>query len=117
MVSVSLDGSFKATGVVVNNPRCVLVTAHQTEEGNAFLNLDAHEFTVNTSANYLNNAQGSSIKVSQIIRHPSRTSPGSGTDAAIFILETDLPGAKPAKIATTAPTSGTILKLIGYGQP
>jgi len=116
VVYIKVNGAFGGSGVVINNSRCVLVAAHETEENGAFWNLDTHEYIVGSGTNYLN-SPGATVKVSQLIRHPTRTSPDIGTDLAILILESDLPSAKPTSIATITPAVGDILKLVGFGHP
>ena len=57
------------------------------------------------------------MRISQIIRHPTRTAPGVGKDVVIAILESDLPGAIPATIATVQPVVAEVLDIIGFGNP
>lgn len=109
--------NFAGSGVVVNNSRCVVMAAHEFENGpgGTFQDPTTENFYVRTGPNYLNNP-GTSIRISQLIRHPTRTAPGVGTDSAIAILESDLPGAIPTSIAGTQPVISEVLDLVGFGD-
>ena len=105
------------SAVVVNNPRCILMAAHEFENGpgGTFQDPATDNFFIRTGPNYLTNP-GSSVRISQIIRHPTRTAPGVGKDVLIAILESDLPGAIPATIAPAQPAVTEILDIIGFGN-
>ena len=109
--------TFVGSAVVVNNPRCILMAAHEFENGpgGTFQDPATDSFFIRTGPNYLNNP-GSSVRISQIIRHPTRTAPGVGKDVVIAILESDLPGATPTTIAPAQPAVAEVLDIVGFGN-
>ena len=115
VVHLMWENNVRGSGVVVNNPRCLAMAAHEFENAGVFLDPTTEDFFIRTGPNYLTNP-GSSVIISQIIRHPTRTAPGVGTDSVIAILESNLPGAIPATIATVEPAIGQILEMIGFGN-
>lgn len=115
VVAFMWGANCRGSGVLVNNRRCVLIAAHEVEDSGRTFDPILDNLSINTGINYLT-SPGLNIKVDSIIKHPSRTSPGVGTDLAMLILKHDLPGGIPAQISTTAPTVNTILDLVGYGK-
>lgn len=115
VVHTMWDSTWRGSGVVGNNPRCIIMSAHQFENAGVFLDPAVQNLYVRSGTNYLNNP-GTSVRISQIIRHPTRTAPGVRTDSVIAILESDLPGAIPAAIAVARPTVNDVLDIIGFGN-
>lgn len=115
VVHTMWDTTWRGSGVVVNNPRCIVMSAHQFENAGAFLDPAIQNLFVRVGTNYLTNP-GSSVRISQIIRHPTRTAPGVGLDVVIAILESDLPWAIPTTIATVQPSVNDVMDIVGFGN-